>query len=34
MYGAYDSLPEAEKTELAGIRVIHSWELSLTKSCQ
>ena len=32
MYGAYDALPETEKAELAGVRVVHSWELSLAKS--
>ncbi len=28
MYAGYEALPEAEKTELEGVRVIHSWELS------
>lgn len=28
MYAAYEALPEAEKAALAGVRVIHSWELS------
>ncbi|HEY0183177.1 MAG TPA: TauD/TfdA family dioxygenase [Rhodopila sp.] len=28
MVAAYDALPEHEKTELAGVRVVHSWELS------
>lgn len=28
MYDAYEALPEAEKIELAGMRVIHSWEFS------
>ena len=28
MYGAYEALPEAEKTELATQRVVHSWEFS------
>lgn len=28
MYAAYEALPEAEKAELEGVRVIHSWELS------
>lgn len=32
MYDAYDALPETEKAELAGVRVVHSWELSLAKS--
>ncbi len=31
MYAAYDALPEAEKTALAGVRVVHSWELSRQK---
>ncbi len=32
MYAAYDSLTPAEKAELDGVRVIHSWELSRQKS--
>jgi len=32
MYGAYDALAAEEKAELADIRVVHSWELSLAKS--
>ncbi len=32
MYAAYDALGEDEKAELAAIRVVHSWELSLAKS--
>jgi alpha-ketoglutarate-dependent taurine dioxygenase len=28
MYAAYEALPGAEKAELDGVRVIHSWELS------
>lgn len=28
MYAAYEALPEAEKQELAGVRVVHSWEKS------
>ncbi len=28
MYAAYAGLADAEKTELEGVRVIHSWELS------
>lgn len=28
MYAAYDALPEAEKAELDGVGVVHSWELS------
>jgi taurine dioxygenase len=28
MYAAYDGLTDAEKAELDGVRVIHSWELS------
>lgn len=28
MYAAYEALPEAEKAELDGKRVIHGWELS------
>ena len=28
MYAAFEALPEAEKTELDGMQVIHSWELS------
>jgi taurine dioxygenase len=28
MYAAYDALPEAEKRELADVKVIHSWEFS------
>ena len=31
MYAAYDSLSDAEKAELDGVRVIHSWELSQQK---
>ncbi len=31
MEAAYDALPEARKAELAPVRVIHSWELSLAK---
>lgn len=32
MHTAFEALPAAERVELAGIRVIHSWELSLAKS--
>lgn len=32
MYAAYDALPAAEQAELAGVRVIHSWELSRLKA--
>jgi len=32
MQDAYDALDEAEKRELAGVGVVHSWELSLGKS--
>jgi len=32
MYGAYEALSDAEKAELADVRVVHSWELSLAKS--
>ena len=28
MYAAYEALPDAEKADLDGVRVIHSWELS------
>ena len=28
MYAAYEALPEAEKAELADVRVVHSWEKS------
>jgi taurine dioxygenase len=28
MYAAYDALPAAEKAEVDGLRVVHSWELS------
>jgi alpha-ketoglutarate-dependent taurine dioxygenase len=28
MYAAYEALPEAEKAELATLRIVHSWELS------
>jgi alpha-ketoglutarate-dependent taurine dioxygenase len=28
MYAAYAALPDAEKAELKGIQIIHSWELS------
>ena len=31
MYAAYDTLSAAEKAELDGVRVIHSWELSQAK---
>jgi len=31
MYAAYDTLSDAEKAELDGVRVIHSWELSQQK---
>ena len=31
MTSAYDALSEAEKSELDGVRVIHSWELSQQK---
>ena len=31
MYAAYDALSDAEKAELDGVRVIHSWELSQQK---
>ena len=32
MTAAYDALPAAEQAELDGLRVIHSWELSVAKS--
>jgi taurine dioxygenase len=32
MIGAYEALTEDEKAELAGLRVIHSWELSQQKN--
>ncbi|HEX3860607.1 MAG TPA: TauD/TfdA family dioxygenase [Stellaceae bacterium] len=32
MYAAYEALSAAEKAELDGLRVIHSWELSQAKS--
>lgn len=32
MYRAYEALGEAEKAELEGVRVVHSWELSRLKS--
>jgi taurine dioxygenase len=32
MQDAYDALDDAEKQELAGVGVVHSWELSLAKS--
>jgi len=28
MIAAYEALPESEKAELAGVRVVHSWEIS------
>jgi alpha-ketoglutarate-dependent 2,4-dichlorophenoxyacetate dioxygenase len=31
MYAAYDALSEAEKAELDGVLVVHSWELSQQK---
>jgi alpha-ketoglutarate-dependent taurine dioxygenase len=31
MYAAYDALSGADKAALDGLRVIHSWELSLAK---
>jgi alpha-ketoglutarate-dependent taurine dioxygenase len=31
MYAAYDALTDAEKAELDGVRVVHSWELSQQK---
>jgi taurine dioxygenase len=32
MIAAYEALPQAEKAELEGIRVVHSWELSQTRA--
>ena len=32
MIAAYDALPEAEKAELEGVRVIHSWEISRARA--
>ncbi|MGE0223158.1 MAG: TauD/TfdA dioxygenase family protein [Acetobacteraceae bacterium] len=32
MESAYDALPDDEKAALAGVRVVHSWELSLAKN--
>jgi len=34
MYAGYEALSDADKAELAGVRVIHSWELSREKSGQ
>jgi taurine dioxygenase len=31
MYAAYDALADAERAELDGVRVVHSWELSQQK---
>lgn len=32
MVAAYEALPDAEKEELNGVRVVHSWELSRERS--
>lgn len=32
MEAAYEALPAAKKAELDGVRVVHSWELSLAKN--
>jgi len=32
MIAAYEALPEAEKAELEGVRVVHSWELSQARA--
>jgi taurine dioxygenase len=32
MVAAYEALPEAEKAELDGIRVVHSWEISRARA--
>ena len=31
MIAAYEALPQAEKAELDGVRVVHSWEISLAR---
>ncbi len=32
MIAAYEALPEAEKTALDGVRVVHSWEISRARA--
>ena len=32
MIAAYEALPEAEKTALGGVRVVHSWEISRARA--
>ena len=32
MIAAYEALPEAEKAELEGVRVVHSWEVSQVRA--
>src|SRR5215510_13970589 len=32
MVAAYEALPEGEKTELDGVRVVHSWEISRARA--
>ena len=32
MIAAYEALPEAEKAELDGVRVVHSWEISQARA--
>ena len=32
MIAAYESLPDAEKTALDGVRVVHSWEISRARA--
>ena len=32
MIAAYEALPEAEKTEFDGVRVVHSWEISRARA--
>jgi alpha-ketoglutarate-dependent taurine dioxygenase len=32
MIAAYEALPEAEKADLAGVRVVHSWEVSQARA--
>jgi len=32
MIAAYEALPEAEKAELDGVRVVHSWEISRARA--
>jgi alpha-ketoglutarate-dependent taurine dioxygenase len=34
MIAAYDALPETEKTSLANVRIVHSWELSRARRGQ